>query len=261
MATRIPREFDQWHPWDDRCRARHRAGPGRRGARPRGRSAHQQFRRRVGQHQREPGHLRQQPRLHRLRAQHQPFDQLLADRRQGRRHAARLLVQHGAERGRPGAAPQRRPARGRAHRRAAGAATDQHRRVSGAVRAGDGAQPGRPPARRGFRRRAVPARQLPARFGGHAVVPGLVLHRRRSVPAARLPFGRVRRRGRGHARAGPGARRRAAALRARQLFGAQARPAAPPPTPAACTTCRSPAMPATARSWFAAWAPACWSPN
>ena len=70
----------------------------------------------------------------------------------------------------------------------------------------------------------VSSRQFPARQRRHAVVSAMVLVDRASVPVARAAFGGVRRRGRGDARIGAGCGRRPAALCARQLFGAQARP-------------------------------------
>src|SRR5690606_10809670 len=78
---------------------------------------------------------------------------------------------------------------------------------------------GRRPARRGVWRRAVPRRELPARQRRHPAVPCLVLDPRGAVPAPRPAFGGLGRRGRGHPRLGTGGRRRAAALRAGQLFG------------------------------------------
>jgi hypothetical protein len=97
--------------------------------------AHHQFRRRRGQHRREPVRLRQQPRFLRLRAQHQPLHQLFADRRPRRRHAARLLVHHRPECRRAGGGGQRGQARGRARARAPGSEAGAYRRIPGAVRA------------------------------------------------------------------------------------------------------------------------------
>ena len=248
-----------------RCAARGRTGQALRGRGDGHRPAHHQFRRRrrVGAAVALLG--RQHARLSRRLCQLAALPVGVADRRQGRGHAARRLVQLDARRARAGRARGGGPLRRRTRAVAAEVAQGRHLRGAGAVRGAGGHRAARR-LRAGHQRRlAVPQGQLPARQPGPARAARARGHRRGPAHPARQGQRALRRRGRAHAGAQGGRARRGAELLPVELFGAQARPAhhrpcrrlAEPGADAAAS--RSPAT--TSTRCCASWAAACSSPS
>ena len=101
LARDIP-DLDLDHPWDISPEAGGRMRARLRSRGPRGRHAHHQFRRRDCRQPPGCARIRQLARLSRRLPVHQPQHQLRAAGAGRRRHAARLLVQLGARRARPG---------------------------------------------------------------------------------------------------------------------------------------------------------------
>ena len=254
-------DLDLFHPWNITSEEAAQLALACEARRLRHRQAHHQQRRRRRVGAAKPFLQRPHARLSRRLRQLAPFDLGGADRRQGRRHAARRLVQLDAQRRRTGRARGRRPLCRRTRAGAPEVAQDRHPRMPGAVRVAAGGGPaGRLRAGR-ERRRALSQEHLPARFAGQE---GLRRpHRRGGRPAgaARQGQRRLRRGRRAHQGAQGGGRRAGRGLFPQQLFGAQAghedhrqcRRLAQPdahftPDAAAATTC--------ARC-CASWAPAC----
>ena len=167
-----PREqpdLDLFHPWDVDQRAGRRAGARMRGRGAVDRQAHHQQRRRGRLGAAKPLLQRPHARLSRRLCQLAPLDLGGADRRQGRRHAARRLVQLDALGRRAGRA--RRPSGRYAAERALSRLKSRKiktTRVPGAVRVAAGGRPAGRPGAGHQRRRAVPQEHLPARFAGQA---------------------------------------------------------------------------------------------
>ncbi len=158
LMARSQPDLDLDHPWDLQRGARHRNRQGLRVGGPRVRSAHQQFRGRVGRHPSGPACVWKYARIRRRLSDHLAHRELRGARGHRRGHAAGLLVLDLARLARPRAMRRRSGAKARGEpSRALAPRKLSTRRARGAVRARDGARPDRPFRRRDSRQQPIPA--------------------------------------------------------------------------------------------------------
>ena len=188
-------------------RGRGRAGEALRGGGVRGVEEDPQFRGRDGLGAADAVRVRQQPGLQRRLPRLAPLPVVRGDRRGQGPDAARRLVQRGARARGARRAARARPLRRPARRGAPGRAQDRHLPGAGAVRGAGGDRADRPFRLGGERRQPLPQDLVPARQPGQAGVRAAGAHRGAAAPAARHGLERVRRGGRGDARARDRARR------------------------------------------------------
>ena len=157
LMARSQPDLDLDHPWDLSAERAIEIAKDMRVGGPRVRSAHQQFRGRVGQHPPGVACVRKYPRIRGRLSDHLSHRELRGPGGNRGGHAAGLLVLDLARLARPRRCRGDRARKRAAHHRAARAPQAHHAARGGAVRARDGARSDRPFLRRDTRQQPIPA--------------------------------------------------------------------------------------------------------